>query len=71
MLKVGECQGYANEDCPNCGRHRVEHYSKGFDICEKCHWCVQLNRYISDDEFYDEEENYSWLEAGDTDEVDN
>lgn len=61
MLKVGECQGYIDEDCSSCGRHRVEHYSKGFDICEKCRWCKQLNRYMSDDEIYDEEENYSWL----------
>ena len=61
MLKVGECQGYIDEDCVNCGRHRVEHYSIGFDICEKCRWCKQLNRQILDEEFYDEEENYSWL----------
>lgn len=61
MLKIGECQGYIDEDCSNCGRHRVEHYSKGFDICEKCRWCKQLDRHILDEEFYDEEENYSWL----------
>lgn len=61
MLKVGECQGYIDEDCVSCGRHRVEHYSKGFDICEKCRWCKQLNRHILDEEFYREEENYSWL----------
>ena len=54
MLKVGECQGYIDEDCVNCGRHRVEHYSKGFDICEKCRWCPQLNEYVSDDEFYED-----------------
>lgn len=65
MFKVGDCQGYINEDCENCGRHRVEHYSMGFDICEKCRWCKQLKRYISDEEFYrddDAEETDSWLE---------
>jgi len=36
----------------NCGRYRVEHYSSGFEICEKCRWCEQFHKYIPDDEFY-------------------
>ena len=46
MSKFGKCEGYRNIPCPNCGRYRLEHYSKGFDICEKCDWCVQLGEYI-------------------------
>lgn len=58
MSKFGRCQGYTGKPCSNCGRYRVERYLKGgisgFEICEKCHWCEQLNRYVSDDEFYDD-----------------
>lgn len=44
--ELGEYEGYIEEDCENCGRHRVEHFSGGFDICEKCNWCKQLKTYI-------------------------
>lgn len=54
MIKsnFGEDEGYTGESCFKCSRHRVIHYSKGFDICEKCGWCKQLNRYVSDDEYF-------------------
>lgn len=45
--KYGRNNGYTGEACTNCGRVRVEHYSKGFDICEKCNWCVQENDYCT------------------------
>ena len=65
MNKVGDCLGYNGEACENCGRYRVEHYSKGFDICEKCRWCKQLCRYMSDDEVYEIDENYNWMHVDD------
>lgn len=51
MSKFGKCGEYKGFPCPNCGRYRLIHYSKGFDICEKCDWCVQLNRYVDAEEF--------------------
>ena len=59
MSKFGECEGYTGDECENCGRVRVEHYSEGVDICEKCRWCKQLNKFVSDDEFYEEDE-WDW-----------
>lgn len=55
MGKFGKNGDYIGKPCEKCGRYRVEHFSKGFDICEKCQWCVQLGRYVSDDEIYDDE----------------
>ena len=53
MSKYGNCGEYIRKPCEKCGRHRVEHWSKGFDICEKCGWCEQLNEYIDEtDEGY-------------------
>lgn len=37
--------GYADFDCPNCGRHRVVRYESGLEICEKCNWCIQTKQY--------------------------
>ena len=55
MSKFGDCsEYYTGEDCVNCGRNRVLTYSNGYEICEKCSWCKQLGRYITDDEFYDD-----------------
>ena len=47
---LGICEGYSHIECPNCGRLRVEHFSSGLDICEKCNWCIQKNEYWSDTE---------------------
>lgn len=65
MSKFGECRGYTGKPCIKCGRYRVEHFStsyqyrpifpNGFDICEKCRWCPQLDNYVSDDEFYEDD----------------
>ena len=54
MIKCnfGEDEGYTGESCSKCCRYRVIHYSKGFDICEKCGWCNQLNRYVFADEYF-------------------
>lgn len=57
MSGFGKCLGYRNTPCPNCGRYRLEHYSEGYDICEKCEWCVQLGKYIDyfDTELFEED----------------
>ena len=36
---------YVDIDCPKCGRHRVELWSSGKHICEKCLWCIEDERY--------------------------
>lgn len=41
MYSLGKCLGYTPEECPNCGRVRVERWSCGKRICEKCHWCIE------------------------------
>lgn len=55
MSKFGDYEGYTGKPCAECGRYRVEHFSKGFDICEKCRWCPQLDNYVLDDEFYEDD----------------
>lgn len=52
--ELGKCEGYIDKECPNCGRMRVEHYSCGKDICEKCGWSIQDKTYI--DLTFDDEE---------------
>lgn len=32
----GDYLGYTGKSCINCGRNRVERYSTGIEICEKC-----------------------------------
>lgn len=49
---MGVNVGYIDLECPNCGRFRVEHWSGGKDVCEKCHWCIQDHTYITN-EFFD------------------
>ena len=51
MNRFGKNQGYIGKPCEACKRYKVERYSSGFEICEKCHWCSQLSRYISDNIF--------------------
>lgn len=55
MRNLGEYLGYVNKDCPNCGRHQVEGWSSGIEICEKCNWCIQDNCYYLDTEDEPEE----------------
>lgn len=58
MSRFGKCEGYTDKPCPECGRYRLEHYSNGFDICEKCEWCVQLGEYV--DTWEEEEGDGGW-----------
>lgn len=67
MQDLGEWLGYDSESCPNCGRVRVERYSSGKHICEKCNWCIEDEGY-----YIEEEPEYegvtldeSWREARD------
>ena len=41
---------YVYKACPNCGRYRVEEYTNGDEICEKCRWNLTKQRYEVDDE---------------------
>lgn len=50
--KMGNCEGYIAEPCPKCGRIRVEKWSSGLHICEKCNWCIEQNNYFHN-EFFD------------------
>ena len=59
MIK-GELLGYIGEPCPNCGRLRVERWTCGKDICEKCNWCIQ------DDDYFFEDEPQHYMESEDT-----
>lgn len=43
--------GYSGLQCPKCGRLMIEVWKVGnkkYNICEKCHWCVELNDYLDD-----------------------
>ena len=46
MSLWGKYLGYSSERCPNCGRVRLENYENGKQICEKCQWSPQEQRYI-------------------------
>ena len=52
MNEWGKCLGYTGTPCPNCGRYRLERYGNGKEVCEKCSWCVQDERYIDRREIY-------------------
>ena len=54
MQNLGKCLGYVSEPCPNCGRVRVEAYSGGKHICEKCNWCIEDEEYFDWDRYDDE-----------------
>lgn len=55
MAKWGQWLRYTGTRCPKCGRVRLELYDNGKERCEKCAWCPQENRYVEDEEFYDDE----------------
>lgn len=49
--KMGKNEGYIDKVCPKCGRWRVEKWSCGKEICEKCHWDLNENEYFSNQHF--------------------
>ena len=58
MSEYGKWLGYSSDPCPNCGRVRLERYENGKEVCEKCGWCPQENRYVDIEEIYPLEEDY-------------
>ena len=62
MQDLGKYLGYVSEPCPNCGRVRVEKYSGGKHICEKCHWCIEDEGYFNMDQYLEETEEDFWGE---------
>lgn len=58
MISWGKRLGfYSGRACPECGRVRLESYENGKEICEKCGWCPQENRYVFEDEINPPEDN--------------
>jgi ribosomal protein L37AE/L43A len=49
-FRIGATVWYIGDPCPKCGRFRVERYTCGRSICEKCHYCVEEDRYVTDEE---------------------
>ncbi len=43
---------YVDMDCPECGRHRVELWSNGKHICEKCRWCAEDKSYYWEEDLW-------------------
>lgn len=42
---LGKNLGYIDKKCINCGRYRVEKYSSGKEICEKCGFEQNTKQY--------------------------
>ena len=36
---------YIDEECVSCGRYRVEMYTDGRKVCEKCHYNQETNEF--------------------------
>ncbi|ENK0558946.1 hypothetical protein AB2T19_003798 [Clostridium botulinum] len=50
--KDKELMGYTGEECPKCGRLRVELWENGRNaerICEKCNWNLEKEEYEESD----------------------
>lgn len=60
MAELGNLIGYVSTQCPNCGRIRVEEWSCGKHICEKCLWCIEDVDY-----FYEADVDYFYKESED------
>lgn len=56
MSSLGILIGYTGEACPKCGRYRIEQWSRGRRVCEKCHYCLEDDDYYFD-ELDDENES--------------
>lgn len=71
MQDLGKNLGYISEPCPNCGRVRVEKWSGGKHICEKCNWCIEDGEYfvreepeyggVTLDDLWRESRNYLYM----------
>ena len=47
--KLGKNLGYTDKECINCGRLRVEEYSSGNEICEKCGFEQNTKQYYQNE----------------------
>lgn len=47
--KLGENLGYTDKECINCGRLRVEKYSSGNEVCEKCGFEQNTKQYYQNE----------------------
>lgn len=45
MREEWQMGDYVEQDCPNCGRHRLCICTNGKHRCEKCNWCPELETY--------------------------
>ena len=52
LRNLGTYEGYSGENCKNCGRNRVEMYSSGKLICEKCGYDQDTEDYDYDYCYY-------------------
>lgn len=43
--KWGDAMKYLDKDCPHCGRHRVELFKNGKEVCEKCSYNAVTNEF--------------------------
>lgn len=48
-----EYLGYSDKECINCGRLRVEKYSDGTEICEKCNFDQNKKEYVLKGDYYE------------------
>lgn len=50
VSEITDIKSYVNEDCVNCGRHRVELFTVStgnqYHICEKCGYIKEMQRYV-------------------------
>ncbi len=50
VSEIVDIRSYVNEDCVNCGRHRVELFTLStgnqYHVCEKCGWIREMKRYL-------------------------
>ena len=55
LSEIINIESYTNENCKNCGRHRVEliTLSSGnkYHVCEKCRYIKEQDRYCYDRDF--------------------
>ena len=59
----GICLGYCGEPCPECGRFRLEEYTNGKHVCEKCGWCPENNNYVDPYEYNKMKDYEAYMES--------
>lgn len=63
-MKMLECLGYTGENCINCGRLRVEKWSNGLRICEKCNYDQDKKEYSTEiNDYFKEKLEKEYLDS--------